>query len=200
LRIAWAAHHVRVCRGVGVLSCVASAAGEEAVVSNALVRNRKAARAKRILRLRRQCRSCSAQSIGAKRGSLRFRVLAWLPREKGSIEARPCSGNPWQQGVASACCRQGLILRRQPAFARFEYLAGWLLLPSNPKSPGRDAGTTIKAPVATRAEGASEMPRLPIPGDSEDFSEETRAAVRHIRKTRTSMPPPSSYLAYAGRA
>lgn len=44
------------------------------------------------------------------------------------------------------------------------------------------------------------MPRLPIPSDSEDFSEETRAAVRHIVKTRKSMPPPSSYLAYAGRA
>jgi 4-carboxymuconolactone decarboxylase len=44
------------------------------------------------------------------------------------------------------------------------------------------------------------MPRLPIPSDTEDFSEETRAAVRHILKTRKSMPPPSSYLAYAGRA
>jgi len=50
------------------------------------------------------------------------------------------------------------------------------------------------------AEGASEMPRLPIPSDSAEFSEETRAAVRHIRETRNSMPPPSSYLAYAGRA
>jgi 4-carboxymuconolactone decarboxylase len=44
------------------------------------------------------------------------------------------------------------------------------------------------------------MPRLPIPSDTEEFSEETRAAVRHIVKTRKSMPPPSSYLAYAGRA
>jgi 4-carboxymuconolactone decarboxylase len=44
------------------------------------------------------------------------------------------------------------------------------------------------------------MPRLPIPSDTEDFSEETRAAVRHIVKTRKSRPPPSSYLAYAGRA
>src|SRR5262245_29961195 len=50
-----------------------------------------------------------------------------------------------------------------------------------------------------RNEGASKMPRLPIPSDSEDFSDETRAAVRHIQKTRKSMPPPSSYLAYAGR-
>ena len=44
------------------------------------------------------------------------------------------------------------------------------------------------------------MPRLPIPSDTEAFSEETRAAVRHILRTRKSMPPPSSYLAYAGKA
>lgn len=44
------------------------------------------------------------------------------------------------------------------------------------------------------------MPRLPMPSDTEAFSEETRAAVRHIQKTRTSMPPPSSYLTYAGQA
>jgi 4-carboxymuconolactone decarboxylase len=44
------------------------------------------------------------------------------------------------------------------------------------------------------------MPRLPIPSDTEEFAEETRAAVRHILKTRKSMPPPSSYLAYAGKA
>jgi 4-carboxymuconolactone decarboxylase len=44
------------------------------------------------------------------------------------------------------------------------------------------------------------MPRLPMPSDSEAFAEETRAAVRHISETRTSMPPPSSYLTYAGRA
>jgi 4-carboxymuconolactone decarboxylase len=44
------------------------------------------------------------------------------------------------------------------------------------------------------------MPRLPIPSDSEGFSEETRAAVRHIQETRGSMPPPSSYLTYAGQA
>ena len=44
------------------------------------------------------------------------------------------------------------------------------------------------------------MPRLPIPSDTDEFSNETRAAVRHIRETRKSMPPPSSYLAYAGRA
>lgn len=44
------------------------------------------------------------------------------------------------------------------------------------------------------------MPRLPIPSDTEGFSEETRAAMRHIRKTRTTIPPPSSYLTYAGKA
>ena len=44
------------------------------------------------------------------------------------------------------------------------------------------------------------MPRLPFPTDTNDFSDETRAAVRHIQKTRGSMPPPSSYLTYAGAA
>ncbi len=43
------------------------------------------------------------------------------------------------------------------------------------------------------------MPRLPIPTDSEGFSEETRAAMRHIHATRTTVPPPSSYLTYAGK-
>lgn len=44
------------------------------------------------------------------------------------------------------------------------------------------------------------MPRLPIPSDTAEFPEETRAAVRHILQTRKSMPPPSSYLTYAGKA
>ncbi len=44
------------------------------------------------------------------------------------------------------------------------------------------------------------MPRLPIPSDTEAFAQETRAAVRHILQTRKSMPPPSSYLTYAGQA
>ena len=44
------------------------------------------------------------------------------------------------------------------------------------------------------------MPRLPIPSDTEAFPAETRAAVRHILQTRKSMPPPSSYLTYAGQA
>lgn len=44
------------------------------------------------------------------------------------------------------------------------------------------------------------MPRLPIPADTDAFPEETRAAVRHILATRKSMPPPSSYLSYAGKA
>ena len=44
------------------------------------------------------------------------------------------------------------------------------------------------------------MPRLPFPADTDEFSDETRAAVRHIQETRGSMPPPSSYLTYAGAA
>jgi len=44
------------------------------------------------------------------------------------------------------------------------------------------------------------MPRLPIPNDTDAFSEETRAAVRHIKATRKSMPPPSTYLTHAGKA
>jgi 4-carboxymuconolactone decarboxylase len=44
------------------------------------------------------------------------------------------------------------------------------------------------------------MPRLPIPSDTDGFPEETRAAIRHIQQTRTTMPPPSSYLTYAGKA
>jgi 4-carboxymuconolactone decarboxylase len=44
------------------------------------------------------------------------------------------------------------------------------------------------------------MPRLPIPADTQEFTPETRLAVRHIFDTRKSLPPPSSYLAYAGRA
>lgn len=44
------------------------------------------------------------------------------------------------------------------------------------------------------------MPRLPFPADTDAFSDETRAAVRYIVETRKSMPPPSSYLTYAGQA
>ena len=32
------------------------------------------------------------------------------------------------------------------------------------------------------------MPRLPMPSDTAEFSEETRAAMRHILQTRTSIP------------
>lgn len=39
-----------------------------------------------------------------------------------------------------------------------------------------------------------------FPADTEEFSEETREAVRYIQSTRKSMPPPSSYLTYAGKA
>lgn len=44
------------------------------------------------------------------------------------------------------------------------------------------------------------MPRLPFPTDTDAYSEETRSAVRHILATRKSMPPPSTYLSYAGQA
>jgi 4-carboxymuconolactone decarboxylase len=45
------------------------------------------------------------------------------------------------------------------------------------------------------------MPRLPLPSDSDTFSDETRAAVRHIIDTRGgSVPPPSGFLTYAGKA
>ena len=45
------------------------------------------------------------------------------------------------------------------------------------------------------------MPRLPLPSDTDAFSDETRAAVRHIVETRGgSVPPPSGYLTYAGKA
>jgi 4-carboxymuconolactone decarboxylase len=44
------------------------------------------------------------------------------------------------------------------------------------------------------------MPRLPLPADTDAFSTETREAVRHIMDTRGNLPPPSSYLTYAGKA
>ena len=44
------------------------------------------------------------------------------------------------------------------------------------------------------------MPRLPIPSDTDAFSEETRTAIRYVQETRKSLPPPSSYLTYAGQA
>jgi len=44
------------------------------------------------------------------------------------------------------------------------------------------------------------MPHLPFPADAEDFPEETRASIRHIERTRGNLPPPSSYLTYAGKA
>jgi 4-carboxymuconolactone decarboxylase len=39
-----------------------------------------------------------------------------------------------------------------------------------------------------------------MPSDTEAFAEETRAAVRHLLTTRNGLPPPSSYLTYAGQA
>src|SRR5262245_31607811 len=54
--------------------------------------------------------------------------------------------------------------------------------------------------MSTTIERSEPMPRLPMPSDTEAFPEETRAAVRHILKTRQSLPPPSTYLTYAGQA
>ena len=45
------------------------------------------------------------------------------------------------------------------------------------------------------------MPRLPVPSDSDAFSDGTREAVRHIIETRGgSVPPPSGLLTYAEHA
>ncbi len=45
------------------------------------------------------------------------------------------------------------------------------------------------------------MPRLPVPSDSDAFSEDTRHAVKHILATRGgSIPAPSGLMTYAGRA
>ena len=44
------------------------------------------------------------------------------------------------------------------------------------------------------------MPRLPFPADTDAFSDDVRETVRYIKETRGSLPPPSTYLAYAGEA
>ena len=45
------------------------------------------------------------------------------------------------------------------------------------------------------------MPRLPLPADTDGFSEGTRRAVRHILETRGgSLPPPSTFMTYAEEA
>lgn len=45
------------------------------------------------------------------------------------------------------------------------------------------------------------MPRLPVPSDSDAFSEGTRDAVRHLLATRGgSVPPPSGLMTYAEKA
>lgn len=45
------------------------------------------------------------------------------------------------------------------------------------------------------------MPRLPLPADSDEFSEDTREAVRHILATRGgAIPAPSGFMTYAGKA
>ena len=59
-----------------------------------------------------------------------------------------------------------------------------------PSINGAPESRSGKCPVAWGTKGVY----------TEAFSEETRAAVRHILQTRHSMPPPSSYLTYAGQA
>ena len=45
------------------------------------------------------------------------------------------------------------------------------------------------------------MPRLPVPSDTDAFSEGTRRAIRHILDTRGgSVPPPSGLMTYAEKA
>src|SRR5947208_5205016 len=45
------------------------------------------------------------------------------------------------------------------------------------------------------------MPRLPVPSDSDAFSEGTRLAIRHVLDTRGSnVPPPSGLMTYAEKA
>lgn len=45
------------------------------------------------------------------------------------------------------------------------------------------------------------MPRLPLPSDSDEFSEGTREAVRHILATRGgAIPAPSGFMTYAENA
>lgn len=45
------------------------------------------------------------------------------------------------------------------------------------------------------------MPRLPLPSDSDTFTEDTREAVRHILATRGgAIPAPSGFMTYAGKA
>ncbi len=45
------------------------------------------------------------------------------------------------------------------------------------------------------------MPRLPVPSDSDTFSEGTRLAIRHVLDTRGgNVPPPSGLMTYAEKA
>ena len=42
------------------------------------------------------------------------------------------------------------------------------------------------------------MPRMPLPADTDEFSEGTRRGVKHILETRKgSLPPPSTFMTYA---
>ena len=45
------------------------------------------------------------------------------------------------------------------------------------------------------------MSRLPVPSDSPEFTEDTRAAIRHLHATRGNrVPAPSGFMSYAGKA
>lgn len=44
------------------------------------------------------------------------------------------------------------------------------------------------------------MARLPLPADTPEFSEDTRAAVRHLIATRGKVVAPSGFLTHAGKA
>ena len=45
------------------------------------------------------------------------------------------------------------------------------------------------------------MPRLPLPADSDEFTADTREAVKHILATRGgAIPAPSGFMTYAGKA
>ena len=45
------------------------------------------------------------------------------------------------------------------------------------------------------------MSRLPFPSDSLEFTEDTRAAIRHVHATRGNrVPAPSGFMTYAGKA
>src|SRR5439155_22437837 len=60
------------------------------------------------------------------------------------------------------------------------------------------SGSPNGRPSVIQLAKEQKMPRLPIPADTDAFSEGTRRAMKHIFDSRGgSSPPPSSYLTYA---